>query len=319
MVGLVPVRSAGAQAAPLALTKTADNATINAGDEIGFTITIASTGTGNATSVLLTDFLGFLPSNPTWTETTSNAACSFDVGPIMTCIFGTIVSGAPPITLHLTAPTTQQDCGTVTNTATLQFGEEQSLFDDETVTVAGPNCPTATPTPTNTPTNTPTDTPTDTPTTTPTDTPTSTPTETPTATPTGTATATGTIPSTDTPTETPTDTPTATLTNSPTNTPTTTPTETPTSSATATGTVNDAATLTPIAEATETAAAAQTATAAAQETTGAAVTATAAVSGLPNTGGYPGSASGRSDLWLLLALVPLIGLGIRRIRASRSR
>jgi uncharacterized repeat protein (TIGR01451 family) len=296
MVGLVPVRSVGAQAAVLALTKTADNATINAGDEIGFTITIASTGAGNATSVLLTDFLGFLPSNPTWSETTSNAACNFDVGPIMTCIFGTIVSGAPPITLHLTAPTTLEDCGTVTNTATVQFGEEQSLFDDETVTVAGPSCPTATPTPTNTPTETPTETPTNT----PTDTPTSTPTETPTTTPTGTATATGAATSTGTASATSTETPPIVC-----------------CAETATATVAVSATETAVAGATETAAAAQTATTAA-----ATVTATEAAGpggGLPNTGSGPGSGSSRSSLWLLIALLAVIGAGIRGVRAKRSR
>ena len=170
LAGLAPVRSVSAQpAAVLTLTKTTDNATINAGDPIGFTITTASTGNGNATSVFLTDFLGFLPSNPTWTETTGNTACSFD-GPTLNCIFGMIPSGAPSITVHVTAPTTQQDCGTVTNTATILFGEEQSLTDDASVTIEGPTCPTPTPTemPTETQTSTPTDTPTETPTNTPT-------------------------------------------------------------------------------------------------------------------------------------------------------
>jgi uncharacterized repeat protein (TIGR01451 family) len=301
MVGLLPVRSVGAQAAPLALTKTADNATINAGDEIGFTITIASTGTGNATSVLLTDFLGFLPSNPTWTETTSNAACSFDVGPIMTCIFGTIVSGAPPITLHLTAPTTLQDCGTVTNTATLQFGEEQSLFDDESVTVAGPSCPTATPTPTNTPTETPTETPTDTPTNTPTDTPTSTPTETPSPTPTGTATATGTAMSTETALATSTETPPIVC-----------------CAETATATVDVGATETAVTGATETALPA-TEVPTAPPTSTATSEAAAPVSELPSTGGGPDSGSGRGEIWLLVALLVVTGVGIRGVRARRSR
>src|SRR5215207_8610700 len=80
MGGLAPVRSVGAQAAVLTLTKTADNATINAGDEIGFDITVANSSGGTSGTVTLSDFVNFLPSNPTWTEGPDNPDCSIDAG-----------------------------------------------------------------------------------------------------------------------------------------------------------------------------------------------------------------------------------------------
>jgi len=315
-----------AQASPLTLTKTADNATINAGDEIGFDITVANVSGGAFGTVTLSDFVNFLPSNPTWTEIPDNPDCSIDAG-LLTCIFTGIPTGES-ITVHITAPTTTQDCGTFINSATIQFGEEQALSADAAVTVAGPNCPT----PTNTPTNTPTDTPTNTPTNTPTDTPTNTPTNTPTDTPTS------------TPTETPTDTPTNTPTDTPTNTPTETPTATPTGTATATGTatstetasatstetppivccaetatatVDVGATETAVAGAAETAAAVQTATAAAQPTGEA--TSTSAVGELPDTGGGPGNGAGENGLWLLVPLLALIGAGFLRVWTRQRR
>ena len=140
---------------------------------------------------------------------------------------------------------------------------------------------TATPAPTDTPTDTPTNTPTDTPTDTPTNTPTSTPTDTPTETPTATATATIVVGQQGTPTQPPTDTATV------------APTETLTSSATATV----EPTGTPAATATN-------------ETTG-------NVTELPNTGGGPGDDSGGIVLWVIVALLAVVGVGIRGVRARQ--
>lgn len=318
--GLVPVRSVGAQAV-LTLTKTADNATISPGAQMGFTITITNSSGGASGTLTLSDTLDTLPSNPTWTESPDNPDCNFDAQTLMTCIFGSINSGES-ITVHIIAPTTTQDCGTFANSATLLFGSEQSLNANATVTVSGPACPTPTntptntptETPTNTPTNTPTDTPTNTPTNTPTDTPTSTPTETPTDTPTNTPTDTPTNTPTETPTPTPTETATATGTATPTETATATSTETPPivcCAETATTTIDVGTTETAVAGATESAVAAQTATAAAQLTGEA--TSTSAVGELPATGGGPGSGSGENGLWLLVPLLALIGAGLFRV------
>jgi hypothetical protein len=219
--GLMPVHPVGAQLEQLlTVTKTADNPIITAGEPIGFTITIASTGNGDASGVFLVDGL-FPLSGPvwpetTWTETTGNPACIIDLGSLG-CGFDTIPSGAPPIVLHITAPTTQQDCGTVANVVRVWTPEPFEGFDRSAyVTI---NCPTA-PLPTDTPT------------------PPQTATEPPLATPIAFV---------------------------------------PTSTAAG-----------PIAE-------------------------------LPGTGGGPTSRSDRRDLWLLMTLLALSGLGLGGLRAKRAR
>jgi uncharacterized repeat protein (TIGR01451 family) len=181
LAGLVPGRTAGAQQVPLlTVTKVADNATITAGDEIGFTITITSTNNGDVTLVHLTDQLfNVLPSAPSWTETTGNASCTIDGSNLLSCDFASIVSSAPPIMLHVTAPTAEQDCGQTSNDALVGFDDFNGRSQSVTSNTASVEivCPTATSTPTDIPTSTPTDTPTST----------------------GTATATQTAPATETP------------------------------------------------------------------------------------------------------------------------
>jgi uncharacterized repeat protein (TIGR01451 family) len=208
----------------LTISKVADNANISAGDPIGFTITVTSPDTGDATNVTVHDFLfDVLPSQPgttdtAWTETTGNQFCNMTPSGDFNCQFGNIASGAPPITLHLTAPTTEQDCGTVENGARLE-DDFQITSVSASVTI---NCPTSTPAVTST------------------------------AEPTETA-----LPTTEVPTGTP--------------------------AATATS-----------------------------DTTG-------GVTDLPNTGSSPGSGSGRTGIWLLLALLAVTGIGIGGVRARRAR
>jgi hypothetical protein len=121
----------------------------------------------------------------------SNASCTIDVSNLLSCTFDSIPSGASSIALHVTALTTQQDCGQATNQALYDFEDFNGRFsagssNTESVEII---CPT--------PTNTPTDTPTETATVT--NTPTSTPTEVSTEVATATDTA---IPATEEPTET---------------------------------------------------------------------------------------------------------------------
>jgi uncharacterized repeat protein (TIGR01451 family) len=254
------------QAVPLlTVTKSADSATINGGETIGFTITIASTGNGDVTLVHLTDQLfSVLPSAPAWTEITDNASCTIDVSNLLSCSFASIVSGAPAITLHVTAPTTQLDCGQTGNQAFIDFEDFNGRSGSGSSNIASVDIVCPTPAPTDTPTNTPTETPTDTPTNTPTVTNTPPPGATDTPFPTETS-----IPATEAPTE------------------TAAPTETPTS------------TDTPAATATS-------------ETTG-------GVTDLPNTGGGPESGVGGNELWLLVTLLVVIGVGVGGFHARRSR
>jgi hypothetical protein len=127
------------------------------------------------------------------------------------------------------------------------------------------------------------------------------------------------------PTDTPTNTPTETSTNTPTVTETPTETQTPPPGATdtpvstatpplvccagsPTATVDLGATQTAVAGATETAAVPVIPT-----------EATGPVSELPGTGSGPGSGSGRTEVWLLVALLAVTGAGIAGVRVRRSQ
>jgi len=101
----------------LSLTKKADAAAVNAGTQIGFTITAKNTGTGNATGALINDPL---PAGATWSIDNGNTSGPLNCGianNTLTCT-GTLTAGATEV-VHITAPTSFLQCGTYSNTATL--------------------------------------------------------------------------------------------------------------------------------------------------------------------------------------------------------
>jgi uncharacterized repeat protein (TIGR01451 family) len=179
LVGLAPVRSVDAKRGDdpqITVSKSADNATITAGEAIGFTITLTNTNTGQSDNVTLTDVLPSLPSAPVWTETTGNPACTIAAN-TLSCNFGTLSFQFADITLHVAAITSQIDCPvSATNTANLTYvgsdDGDTSESPSATVTI---DCPTPTPVPTETATVIP---PTETATAPPTETATTAPTET---------------------------------------------------------------------------------------------------------------------------------------------
>ena len=100
----------------LTLTKVADATSLSAGSQIGFTITVANTGSGGATNVVLTDVL---PSGGalSWTESPDVTACSITSG-TLTCNFGALAAAAS-VSVHVVSPTSPANCGTINNTATV--------------------------------------------------------------------------------------------------------------------------------------------------------------------------------------------------------
>ncbi|MFN8470910.1 MAG: DUF11 domain-containing protein [Anaerolineae bacterium] len=130
--------------AQIQLTKTPDNGTVSAGDNIGFTLTVTNGGAGNATGVTLTDTL---PTNAglSWTVgaptgsggyTPPVNACSIASG-VLTCNFGTMPPNSS-VSVHITSPTTSATCGEVDNTATVMTANDGSASAPAKVTV---NCP----------------------------------------------------------------------------------------------------------------------------------------------------------------------------------
>ncbi len=102
--------------AALSITKVADAETVNAGDQIGYTITVTNTGDGTARNVHLSDTL---PANDglDWSIDggTGAAQCAIANG-VLTCSFGDMASKASK-TVHITSDTTAASCGVVSNSA----------------------------------------------------------------------------------------------------------------------------------------------------------------------------------------------------------
>lgn len=98
----------------LSLTKTADAPAVNAGQSIGFTITVHNGGDGTAKSVTLTDPLP-TGAGITWSIDPANGACGI-ANNTLSCSFGDLASGASA-SVHVTSPTVFASCGSYLNTA----------------------------------------------------------------------------------------------------------------------------------------------------------------------------------------------------------
>jgi uncharacterized repeat protein (TIGR01451 family) len=113
------------QNADIAITKVADAGTVNAGEQIGFTITVTNIGPGTAQGVTLSDTLP-TGSGLNWSidAVNSDTGCSISTGSL-TCNFGTLASGSSKH-VHITSPTTSASCGPVNNTADVTTSNDGS-------------------------------------------------------------------------------------------------------------------------------------------------------------------------------------------------
>jgi uncharacterized repeat protein (TIGR01451 family)/fimbrial isopeptide formation D2 family protein len=117
----------------VSITKVADAATVNAGDQVGFTITVTNSGDGEARGVTITDTL---PGGIAWTESPDKTECSIAAG-ILTCNVGTLASGAS-FSVHIVGMTDAADCGVLSNTAVVTTTNDGGDQATATITV---NCP----------------------------------------------------------------------------------------------------------------------------------------------------------------------------------
>jgi uncharacterized repeat protein (TIGR01451 family) len=122
----------------LHILKTADAATVNAGDPIGFTITVFNDGAGTATNVTVHDTLPS-GSGVTWSINPAEPGCSIAPGSpqVLTCSFGDM---APEVShsVHVTSATTFASCALYPNTATASADNTGSVQASASTTV---NCP----------------------------------------------------------------------------------------------------------------------------------------------------------------------------------
>ena len=129
------------QCAALNVAKVADDGEVDAGDDIGFTITVTNGGEGVARDVELTDTL---PTNGglEWEIDGGTGAsdCEISAG-VLSCDFGDLASGAT-VTVHISSPTTAETCGIVRNSVSVTSSNDGNP-------TAGPveivvNCPNVT-------------------------------------------------------------------------------------------------------------------------------------------------------------------------------
>ncbi|MGE5225767.1 MAG: hypothetical protein ACM3OO_02725 [Planctomycetaceae bacterium] len=114
--------------AALTVTKVADDATVNAGDPIGYTITVTNGGAGTARNVTLSDTL---PTNGGlgWSIDAidgqapgAQSPCAIASG-VLSCSFGDMAPKAQH-TVHITSDTTAATCGTVANSASVSSSND---------------------------------------------------------------------------------------------------------------------------------------------------------------------------------------------------
>ena len=104
----------------IVITKTADDLVVDAGDQIGFTVTVTNTGDGSAFNVTVTDVLPVIAGLSWSIESQSPAASWSIVGGTLQFGPATLASGASA-SVHIISATTSATCGTVPNVAAVVF------------------------------------------------------------------------------------------------------------------------------------------------------------------------------------------------------
>jgi uncharacterized repeat protein (TIGR01451 family) len=128
-------------AAALAFTKTALAPSVTAGDQIGYTLTVAD-GSGSATDVTVTDPLPAGPAgsnvhfviDPAYTGPGTCTLTGPDGAQVLTCSLGSLSAGTTA-SVRIVSDTDRADCGTYSNTATLTASNASSQTAQASTTV----------------------------------------------------------------------------------------------------------------------------------------------------------------------------------------
>ena len=122
----------------LEILKEADATLVDAGSQVGYTITVNNTGTANATGVVLSDVLP-VGSGVSWSVADPDGwdSCAINLG-TLTCNEAVLAPGGT-LTVHLTSPTTYASCGLLTNSASVTANGVDAVEDATTITVQCPD------------------------------------------------------------------------------------------------------------------------------------------------------------------------------------
>ena len=111
----------------VAVEKSAGTAVISAGDEASFTITVSNIGDGNAYDVVVTDVL---PAGITWAIDPAVDGCAITDG-TLECTIATLAPGES-VEIIVVGTTDAADCGILTNTVTVEAGNEAPADEPQT-------------------------------------------------------------------------------------------------------------------------------------------------------------------------------------------
>ena len=120
------------QCPDLQITKEADDASVSAGEPIGFLITVTNGGPGTAYGVTLTDQM---PAGVDWSlqSSTGGSGCSLSASDLLTCGPVDLVDEGS-FSVHMVAQTTEADCALYENTATADAtNDAQVTASDDTL------------------------------------------------------------------------------------------------------------------------------------------------------------------------------------------
>src|SRR5207247_2378994 len=111
--------------ATIAITKVADASSVNAGDTIGYVVTVTNSGTGTAKGVTVTDTL---PTNAglSWSIDTANSSSGWSISSGALHFGPADLAGGASTHVHITSPTTGATCGTVNNSASVTTSNDGS-------------------------------------------------------------------------------------------------------------------------------------------------------------------------------------------------
>jgi len=120
----------------IVITKTADNATVSAGDGIGFVIEVTNTGAGSAFNVAVADTL---PTNPGlgWSIDVAHSSPGWSINAGVLSFGPATLAGGASTHVHIVSGTTAATCGNVPNLASVTYTGGQGS-DDSAVEV---DCP----------------------------------------------------------------------------------------------------------------------------------------------------------------------------------
>ena len=139
--------SIAVQCPNVSLSKTADAATVNAGEQIGFTVTVANAGPGTAKGFSLTDPLPAKGIDWSIQSQSGPITCVINGAPgaeTLNCPSAGTVDLAPtagnPLVVHLVSLTDKTSCGTAENTARITVTNNPTTVNPATAQTAV-NCP----------------------------------------------------------------------------------------------------------------------------------------------------------------------------------